>query len=104
MQNQHRHSNCFQSVFSCVHQQIKFKPEEGIYKFLTYVLASLSCTRNIIAHLSQPTLTFKIYEVPDLLVLLYRLLWLCPNFVSNYCTPAIKLPCLSLHEMSLGRR
>lgn len=104
MQNQHRHSNCFQSVFSCVHQQIKFKPEEGIYKFLTYVLASLSCTRNILAHLYQPTLTFKIYEVPDLLVLLYRLLWLCPNFVSNYCTPAIKLPCLSLHEMSLGRR
>jgi len=26
MQNQHRHSNCFQSVFSCVHQQVKFKP------------------------------------------------------------------------------
>lgn len=26
------------------------------------------------------------------------------TYVSNYCTPAIKLPCLSLHEMSLGRQ
>lgn len=59
MQNQHKHSNCFQSVFSCVHQQIKFKPVEGIYKFLTYVLASLSVHQE---NLSTPISTYPNFQ------------------------------------------
>ena len=47
-----------------------------------YVLASLLVYQEYLGTpFSEPTLTFRIYEVLDLLVLLYRLPWLCPNLL-----------------------